>query len=101
MVWAARNCFWKLKLPELKTLAKELDVAAVTPDLLGLLDILIQTVLPEATREEVNDILMMRCEVGEDPLKELDPDILEALVPPEDFKVFDDAMCISFDIIKY
>ena len=101
MVWAARNCFWKLKLPELKTLAKELDVAAVTPDLLGLLDILIQTVLPEATREEVNDILMMRCEVGEDPLKELDPDILEALVPPEDFKVFEDAMCISFDIIKY
>ena len=73
----------------------------MTAVLLGLLDILIQTVLPEATREEVNDILMMRCEVGEDPLKELDPDILEALVPPEDFKVFEDAMCISFYITKY
>ena len=56
LVWAAKNCFWDLKQTQIKTLAKELDVEPATPDLLGLLEVLIQTVLPEATGNKIIEI---------------------------------------------
>ena len=94
MQWAAKNCFWGLKLHELKTLARELDVEPVSPDLLGVLEVIIQTMLPDATQDEIQEILMLRCEVPESPLEGLGPDILEALVPPEDFKTIEDLLML-------
>ena len=72
MVHAAWHCFWEMRLPELNTLAKELGVVSLTPDLFGHLDILIQTVIPEANDDQVKEILLIRCQVDEDPLFKFD-----------------------------
>ena len=97
MVHAAWHCFWDMTLPELRTLAKELDVAALTPDLYGHLDILIQTVIPEANDDQVKKILLLRCEVDEDPLANFDQDALAELFPDADSKVLEERIIIGSD----
>ena len=84
MVHAAWHCFWNMKLPGLKTLVKELEVVALTPDLYGHLDILIQTVIPEANDDKVKEILLLRCVIDEDPFAKLDQVDLEELLPDAD-----------------
>ena len=71
---------------------KELDVVATTPDLIGHLDISINTILPHLSPAEVNEILEMRCEVKDDPVGEFleDMAVQEALFPEEDRKVLQD-----------
>ena len=66
----------------------ELDLQPTTPDLVGHLEILIHSILPDKSQEEVNDILEMRCEVPEDPIGDLvpDADVQEAMFPEEDSK---------------
>ena len=92
MTLAAKNCFYTSALRHLKTLVKELDVVATTPDLIGHFDILINTVLPHLSPAEVNAILEMRCEVKEDPVGDVlnDMAVQEALFPEEDQKVLQD-----------
>ena len=90
MCWAAKNCFWSVTQPALKTLAKELDVQPSGPDLVSLLTVLIHTILPEATEAEVNAILNIRCDVESDPLEHIDLDVIEALFPAADMKVVED-----------
>ena len=41
---AARNCFWQMKLPQLKTCCNESELNPVTPDLLGHLEIMFITI---------------------------------------------------------
>ena len=50
-VWAARSCFGKMPLHELKTLADEEGVQSLTPDLLGHLQILINTIIPGISQD--------------------------------------------------
>ena len=95
MVHAAWHCFWEMRLPELKTLAKELEVVSLTPDLYGHLDILIQTVIPQANDEQVKEILLIRCQVDEDPLSKFDPEALDELLPDADSKVLEEIMMMQ------
>ena len=60
-------------------MASELDVDATSPTLYGYLKVLIITILPEASEDEVNAIILLRCVVEDDPMQQVDPDVLEAL----------------------
>jgi hypothetical protein len=89
MQLAARKCFYDMKRHQLKTLCTELEVVPLTPDMLGHLEILINTILPDLSLQEVNDILELRCELPEDPLSVFvqDLDVVEAMFPEEDLKL--------------
>ena len=90
IVWAAKNYFWSMGKHELKTLASELDVDATSPTLYGYLKVLINTILPEASEDEVDAILLLRSVVEDDPMQQIDLNVLEALFPGADLKVVED-----------
>ena len=71
-------------------MASELDVDATSPTLYGYLNALINTILPEASEDEVIAIRLMRSVVEDDPMQQVDPDVLEALFPGADLKVVED-----------
>ena len=85
---AALNCFYDMPKHQLNIFCVELDLQPTTPDLVGHLEILIHTILPDKSQEEVNEILEMRCEVPEDPIGDLvpDADVQGAMFPEEDSK---------------
>ena len=93
MVLAAQKCFYNLAKHPLKTLCVEHDVVPTTPDLLGHLEVLIQTILPDLTPQEVNEILFLRCELKDDPISEFlqNPAVAEVMFPNEDQKVLEDS----------
>ena len=78
----ARNCFWQMKLPQLKTCCNESELHPVTPGLLGHLEIMIITTLPDLSKVEPTDIVEMRCRQKDDPMAGLDMEIVEAMFPP-------------------
>ena len=93
MVFGAREAFGQMPKHELKTLTGELDVHPATPDLLGTLEILIATIIPDATQAEVRTILEKRCHVHEDPLSDLVDDAqIEELLPKGAVKVVQDSL---------
>ena len=71
-------------------MASELGVDATSPTLYGYLKVLINTILPDASEDEVNAILCLRCVVEDAPMQQVDPDVLEALFPVTDLKVVED-----------
>ena len=71
----------------MKTLAKEEGVQSPTPDLLGHLEILINTIIPGNSRDDLQEILEMRCTIEEGPLSMIDDEALEVLHPQLDQKV--------------
>ena len=87
---AAMNCFWGMKLPQLKIFCKESELIPTTPDILGHLEVMITCAIPTVTPEELTEILEMRCQKKTDPLVEIDPSVIEAMFPPEDIKVIED-----------
>ena len=81
---------------ELKTLAKEEDVKPLHPGLLGLLEVLINTMLPGLSRAAMQEILEMRCQLEDDPLSMIDPEVVEAMFPQQDQKSMEDsAGCVN------
>ena len=91
IVHAAWNCFWRMPKHELATLCAELDVQPTQPDILGAIEILLHTILPDCTQEQYRQIIEKRCEVPKDPLLEFaDPDVLEAMFPEDDAKIVED-----------
>ena len=95
MEQAARNCFYNLPLYRLKTLCAQQDLHPPSPDLLGHLTVLILLYLPEATDDEVRDILEKRAIVRENPVADLLADeALEQLFPQEDLKVVEGCVCV-------
>ena len=67
------------------------------PELLGHLEIPIQTILPDLTPAEVNEILELRCEINEDPLTEFlqNQEVAEAMFPEEDHKALQDSEILN------
>ena len=63
---------------------------ATSPALDGCLTILITTILPEASEDEVKAILLLRCVIEDNQLQQGDPDVLEALFLGADLKVVED-----------
>ena len=63
---------------------------ATSPALDGCLTILITTILPEASEDEVKAIILLRCVIEDNQLQQVDPDVLEALFPGADLKVVED-----------
>ena len=76
-----------MKLPQPNTLRNESELHPVTPDLLGHLEIMIITTLPDLSKDELTDILGMRCRQKDDPKAGLDMEIVEAMFPSEGMKV--------------
>ena len=97
MTLAAQKCFYSLAKHHLKTLCDEMDLVPTTPDLLGHLEILIQTILPDLTPADVNEILQLRCEIKEDPLSEFlqNPEVADAMFPEEDQKALQDSEILN------
>ena len=63
----------------------------LTPDLLGHLIILIQTVIPHVNDDQLHEILQLRCKIEEDPLAGVaDAEALESLFPPLDCKLLEE-----------
>ena len=79
-----------MNLPQLKTVCNEAELHPVPPDVLGHLDIMIITTLPDLSKDELTDILEMRCRQKDDPMVGLDMEIVEAMFPPEDMKVIEE-----------
>ena len=79
-----------MKLPQRNTFCNESELHPVTSYFLGHLEIMIITTLPDLSKDELSDILEMRCRQKDDPMAGLDMEIVEATFPPEDMKVIEE-----------